>query len=151
MSLNKTSREEFQLEKRRRERKRDRKEKDRERERWSLVAVLRRVVKYTSHQLILIKMRLTLAARSLVSFRLERLSHPSVYSPSPLYSIPLSSILDPLLLSRSFCFLLPDAARLRSESLCLTAKNIKILFSRYYEATYVSRLFCATVFSSRYM
>lgn len=107
----------------------------------------RRVVKYTSHQLILIKMRLTLAARSLVSFRLERLSHP--LRPLAFFLCAVShspSSLDPLLLSRSFCFLLPDAARLRSESLCLTAKNIKILFSRYYEATYVSRLFCATVF-----
>lgn len=35
---------------------------------------------------------------------------------------------------------------MKSEFLCLTAKNIKILLSRYYEATYVGRSFRATVF-----
>lgn len=68
VSLNKTSREEFQPEKRERRKKR---KKEREREMALLVASLHRVVKYTSHQLILIKMRLTLTARSLVSFRFE--------------------------------------------------------------------------------
>lgn len=56
----------------------------------------------------------------------------------------LTPLLGPL---PPFCFLLPAyAARLKSESPCLTAKNIKILLSRYYEATYVGRSFCATVF-----
>lgn len=83
VSLNKTSREEFQPEKRERERKRKRGEEEREKGRGSereremapLVALLHRVVKYTSHQLILIKMRLTLAV--LLSFLFaSNLSHP---------------------------------------------------------------------------
>jgi len=69
VSLNKTSREEFQLEKEKEEERRKRKRK--REEIVPLVTLLHRVVKYTSHQLILIKMRLTLAARSLVFFRFE--------------------------------------------------------------------------------
>lgn len=114
------------------------------------MAPLCRVVKYTSHQLILIKMRLTLAACFLVSFCLGTLATPSVYPPSCCHAVYLTPLLTrlppPDRLSCSFPFLLPDAARFKSESLCLTAKNIKILLSRYYEATYVGRSFRATVF-----
>lgn len=116
------------------------------------MAPLCRVVKYTSHQLILIKMRLTLAARSLASFCLGTLATPSVYPVSCCHAVYLTPLLTgpappahpPAFRVHSlFSYLTPLVSRV---SLCLTAKNIKILLSRYYEATYVGRSFRATVF-----
>lgn len=97
-------------------------------------------------------MRLTLAARSLVSFCLGTLATPSVYPASCCHAVYLTPLLTgpappahpPAFRVHSlFSYLTPLVSRV---SLCLTAKNIKILLSRYYEATYVGRSFRATVF-----